>query len=97
MSNNTEWTLKIVPASMTCDDTPEHMAVSSTHLPPGDFPENFNEAKFVVTLNDTFEAAGKYIVCFSEDVDFVPISSAESFYLDIGLAAATSCHRRGCT
>merc|ERR1719440_509497 len=42
-----------------------------------------------MTINDTFEAAGKYIICFSEDAaDYVPISSATSFYLDIGLADA---------
>merc|ERR1719420_2890590 len=84
MSNNTAWDIKIVPASGTCAADESMVTAAAGVIPAGDFPDNFNEATFAVTINDTFEAAGKYIVCFTEDgTTFVPISSATSFYLDI--------------
>merc|ERR1719487_2161170 len=87
MSNNTGWDIKVVPASGTCTADEGQLVAGEGILPDGEFPDNFNEAMFVVTVNDTFEAAGKYIVCFAEDgVDFKPISSKGSFYLDIDLA-----------
>jgi hypothetical protein len=88
MSNNTAWDIKVVPASLTCAAAESHITASAGVIPAGSFPDNFNEATFAVTINDTFEAAGKYIVCFAEAADYVPISSATSFYLDIGLADA---------
>jgi hypothetical protein len=89
MSNNTAWAIKVVPASLTCADGEVEIAAGYGVVPEGEFPDNFNDATFAVTINDTFEAAGKYLVCFAEDAAaFVPISSATDFYLDIGLAAA---------
>jgi hypothetical protein len=89
MSNNTAWDIKIVPASGTCAADESMVTAAVGVIPAGDFPDNFNEATFAVTINDTFEAAGKYIVCFAEDAAaFSSISSATDYYLDIGLAAA---------
>jgi hypothetical protein len=88
MSNNTGWDLKVVPASGTCADAEAMLEAAFGVIPAGNFPDNFNEATFAVTINDTFEAAGKYLVCFAEDATtFTPISSATSFYLDVALAA----------
>merc|ERR1719453_2126229 len=88
MSNNTFWDLKVVPASGTCADAEAMLEAAIGVIPAGNFPDNFNEATFAVTINDTFEAAGKYLVCFAEDATaFSPISSAKSFYLDVALAA----------
>merc|ERR1719487_598164 len=84
MSNNTAWDIKVVPASETCETAEEFVTAGA-----GVIPDNFNEATFLVTINDTFESAGKYIVCFAEDgTAFKPISSADDYYLDIGLADA---------
>jgi hypothetical protein len=89
MSDNTGWVIKVVPASGTCAADEGQLTATHTGIPAGDFPANFNEAYFTVAINDTFEAAGKYLVCFSEDgVDFAPISSDDEFYLDIDLADA---------
>merc|ERR1719159_131122 len=89
MSNNTGWDIKVVPASGTCAADEGQITAGAGVVPAGDFPDNFNEATFAVTINDTFEAAGKYIVCFAEDAAaFSSISSATDYYLDIGLAAA---------
>jgi hypothetical protein len=89
MSNNTGWDVKIVPASGTCADAEEYVMTAAGVIPSGSFPDNFNEATFEVTINDTFASAGKYIVCFAEDAAaFKPISSADDYYLDIGLAEA---------
>jgi hypothetical protein len=100
MTNNTDWDIKIIAASGTCADDESYVYVyEAGTIPAGDFPDNFNEATFVVSVNDTFESAGKYLVCFAEDgrpledglraaTTYTPISSATSFYLDIGLASA---------
>jgi hypothetical protein len=90
MSNNVKWGIKIVPASGTCADDVTEIAAGDGVIPAGEFPDNYNDATFAVTINDTFDAAGKYLVCFDEDgtnTTYTAISSADDFYLDIGLAA----------
>jgi hypothetical protein len=91
-SNNSDWELKVVPASGDCTANAVDITVTGTDLPAGEFPDNWNDKTFTLTIADAFETAGKYLVCFhdgSDEMDgFIPISSADAMYLDIGLADA---------
>merc|ERR1719305_413237 len=55
MSNNSGWAIKAVPASGTCADEETEIGAGDGMLPAGVFPDNFNDATFPMTINDTFE------------------------------------------